>query len=134
MEAKMATSRKEVLELLSSGKITADEAANLLNDAQTETAAATEITPTEPVKAESSPEGGKPAWFRVRVNNLDTGKSKVTVNIPLRMLEFGLKIGKKFSPELDWNDFNGMVGDMTPGMLVDVRDEDSNEHVQVFIE
>ena len=78
-----------------------------------------------------------PKWFKVRVRNLETGKNKVNVNIPIRMLKFGMSIGKRFAPEMDelrWEDIDGMVQDMQSGMLVEVQDEDSNEHVQVYLE
>ena len=90
--------------------------------------------PAAPTNGDSSKE---PSWFRVRVANLETGKNRVTVNIPVKMMKFGLKIGSRFSPEienLDWNELTGMMQDMKTGMLVDVQDEDSNEHVQVYLD
>jgi hypothetical protein len=137
-------SRMEILELLSNGKITAAEAANLLSDIG-EPAAAEKAPPPPPAveKAPAAPpqsattDGQEPSWFRVRVANLETGKNRVTVNIPVRMMKFGLKIGSRFSPEienLDWNELTGMMKDMKSGMLVDVQDEDSNEHVQVYLD
>ena len=140
-------SRIEILELLSNGKITAAEAAKILSDLSASAEATkadetkTEATKTEiPVVEEVPPsaEGGKePSWFRVRVANLDTGKNRVSVNIPVRMMKFGLKIGRKFTPDmgkLDWNELNGMIQEMKSGVLVDVQDEDSNEHVQVYLD
>ncbi len=128
------SNRKEILDLLANGKISADEAAELL--AQTSPEA-----PLEPaaVKAGSEPavNGKKPTWFRVRVRNLETGQNKVTVNIPLRMLNFGLKLGRRFSPELeglDYDELTGMMSEMSAGMLVEVQDEEDNEHVQVYVE
>ena len=135
-------SRMEILELLSNGKITAAEAANLLSDIP-EPATAEKAPPPPAAKAptptpESTATNGKePSWFRVRVANLETGKNRVTVNIPIRMMKFGLKIGSRFSPEienLDWNELTGMMQDMKAGMLVDVQDEESNEHVQVYFD
>lgn len=136
-------SRMEILELLSNGKVTAAEAANLLSDIG-EPAVAEKAPPPPPVEkapvaspAPATPEGQEPSWFRVRVANLETGKNRVTVNIPVRMMKFGLKIGSRFSPEienLDWNELTGMMKDMQSGMLVDVQDEDSNEHVQVYLD
>ena len=142
-------SRIEILELLSNGKITAAEAANLLSDVS----APAEPTPAEAAPAEKAPpppdkpptppsatadsNGKEPSWVRVRVANLETGKNRVTVNIPVRMMKFGLKIGSRFSPEidnLDWNELTGMMQDMKSGMLVDVQDTDSNEHVQVYLD
>ena len=75
--------------------------------------------------------------FHVRVRNLETGQNKVTVNIPLRMLKFGLKLGSRFSPELEGinlNEMTEMMGGMESGMLVEVQDEEGNEHVQVYID
>lgn len=135
-------SRIEILELLSNGKITAAEAADLLSDTA---APATEKTAPQPEKAAApapppasvGETGKEPSWFRVRVANLETGKNRVSVNIPVHMMKFGLKIGKRFSPEienLDWNELTDMVQDMKSGMLVDVQDADSNEHVQVYLD
>ena len=134
-------SRLEILELLSNGKITAAEAADLLSDVK-EPAAAEKAPPPEKVPASpgapvASDSGSEPSWFRVRVANLETGKNRVTVNIPVRMLKFGLKVGSRFSPEidnLDWHELTGMMQDMKSGMLVDVQDEDSNEHVQIYLD
>ena len=141
--------RMEILELLSNGKITAAEAADLLSDiGQPEAPAAAPPPPAakapEPPKAASAPaaptngdSSKEPSWFRVRVANLETGKNRVTVNIPVKMMKFGLKIGSRFSPEienLDWNELTGMMQEMKTGMLVDLQDEDSNEHVQVYLD
>ena len=73
--------------------------------------------------------GQKPSWFRVRVKKLDNGKSKVSVNIPLGLVKFGLSIANRFSPELDGVDLdelNEMLQNDEAGILVDVRDEESN--------
>ena len=136
--------RQEILELLAKGKISADEAAELLSSVQektTETPPASEAA-TEPVQ-KAAPEpvfktnGKKPSWFKVRVRNLETGKNKVTVNIPLGMVDFGLKLGRHFAPELeglDYEELTGMMKNMESGMLVEVEDEEDNEHVQIFVE
>ncbi len=130
------TNRQEVLDLLANGKINADEAADMLASIE----AKTPETPIgfaakeEPLKAET---GGKtPSWLHVRVKNMETGQNKVTVNIPLRMLNFGLKIGSRFAPELaglDYEELSGLMRDVGGGMLVEVEDEESNEHVQVYV-
>lgn len=134
--------RQEILELLAKGKISADEASELLSSVSKKAA---ESIPTpqktaEPVAPEApvmETNGKKPTWFKVRVRNLETGKNKVTVNIPLRMVNFGLKLGKHFAPELDGLDYQelaSMMKTMDAGMLVEVEDEEDNEHVQVFVE
>lgn len=139
-----ASERIEILELLQTGKITAQEAADLLNNV---TKAADQEDP--PQAAAAKPQelnadhsvhaavGVAPTALHVRVSNKETGRNKVTVNIPLGMLKFGLKLGSRFTPELeglDLNELGGMMADLKKGMLVEVEDEESNEHVQVFID
>jgi hypothetical protein len=132
--------RQEILELLAKGKINADEAAELLSSVS-EKVTESIPTPQETAVPAEAPaletNGKKPTWFKVRVRNLETGKNKVTVNIPLRMVNFGLKLGKHFAPELDGLDYQelaNMMKTMDAGMLVEVEDEEDNEHVQVFVE
>ena len=133
------SNRKEILDLLASGKISAAEAANLLNNPTPEAPAAPPAEPAKPAPTTVQPTTNRnqPAWFRVRVKNLDSGKNKVSVNIPVSMLKLGLKIGKRLAPELqgiDWNEISGMMTDMQSGLLVEVEDEESNEHVQVYLD
>jgi hypothetical protein len=133
-------SKKEILDKLAAGEISAADAAQLLN--QPEETAATPKATTAPTSApasvpEKALEDPSPSWFRVRVMNMETGKNKVSVNIPIRVLKLGLKIGGRFAPELqnlDWNEINSLMEDLQTGLLVEVQDEESNEHVQVFIE
>lgn len=138
--------RQEILELLAKGKISADEAAELLSSTQ-EKVAEPPPPPAPEAAAEPSPKaapeptvktsGKKPGWFKVRVRNLETGKNKVTVNIPLGMVDFGLKLGRHFAPELEglnYQEMAGMMGNMESGMLLEVEDEEDNEHVQIFVE
>lgn len=132
----MSTSRKEILELLAKGKITAAEAADLLSKTPADTAVAIP-EPPPPTKADLTKSGDKPAWLHVRVKDVNSGKNKVSVNIPLGMVKFGLKIGGRFSPELnglDWDEIQGMMKEMESGLLVDVQDDEGGEHVQVFID
>ena len=135
------TSRKEILELLAKGKITADEAANLLSQPAVEPTATPDV---EMLKKEiaieqvpAGADGKKPSWLHVRVRDLQSGRNKVTVNVPLGMVKFGLKIGGRFSPELnglDWAELQDMMNEMESGILVDVQDEEDGEHVQVFVD
>ena len=133
--------RSEILQLLAAGKITANEAAELLT--------ATPITnieepavpaPPKPVvekpAAPKAQNGKKPKWLHIRVNDLESGKSKVTVNIPLRMVKFGLGVGRRFAPELDGVDWDDLSRVMTEeeGVLVDVQDGEDGEHVQIYVD
>lgn len=139
-------SRKEILELLASGKITADEAAQLLSQPAMPVLDETAVPDVKILKQEEAlkannggkqPGGKQPGWLHVRVRDLESGRNKVTVNIPLGMVKLGMKIGGHFSPELnglDWNELETMMNDMESGILVDVQDEEGGEHVQIFVD
>jgi len=141
------TDRKEILDLLAAGKISAAEAAEMLSAVsaapqEPEKPLKVEVLDAEPEKP-AAPQAPRPSspnglrWFHVKVRDLNTGKNKVTVNIPLPVVKFGLKVGRHFSPELDeldWEDLSGAMASTGQGVLVDVEDEESNEHVQVYID
>lgn len=144
-------SRKEILDLLASGKINVDEAAEMLSQVKEDAAPATSAAAPEPVtKATPAAKvievtteeakvknGHPPTWFHVRVSNLETGKSKVSVNIPLRMFKLGFTLAKRFTPEvngLDMEELQSTFNEGGSGIIVDVQDEENNEHVQIYID
>jgi hypothetical protein len=76
-------------------------------------------------------------WLRVRVTNLDTGKRKVSVNIPAKLVKWGLALGCRYAPELedlDWDELMADLDEYAEGHLVEVEDEEGNERVEVFID
>ena len=82
--------------------------------------------------------GQKPRWLKIRVGNMTTGKGKVNVSLPLGLVSFGLGIARRFGAEFGdeenvyemWQ----MVKDGERGVLVDVRDEEDNEHVLIYLD
>jgi len=140
--AKSKEERMEILQMLSQGKIAADKAADLLgesgqSEASLKTGSNESVYPPQVASTTvKSVNDDLPNWLHVRVSDLNTGKSKVTVNIPLRLLRFGLNLGNRFVPELDnieWNDLEGLISS-EKGMLIDVEDEEDGEHVQIYID
>ncbi len=147
----MSTTRKEILDLLAGGKISADEAAELLASAATEQSTAENVeemplkvdleeefsTETAATNAETVGQKKKLRWLHIRVGDLETGKSKVSVNLPLPLVRFGYHLGQRFSPELqdmDWADLDQVIRAGEAHVLVDVRDEEDNEHVQIYVD
>lgn len=138
----MSASRKEVLELLAKGKITAEEAADMLS--APEVVATAVAIPFEEetgslAAATLKAAEKKTRWLHVRVNDLESGRKKVSVNIPLSVVKLGLKIGRRFSSEFDqlelnWDEINEMLQDIQEGTLVDVEDADQGQHVQVYVD
>lgn len=136
--------RLEILQLLASGKISATEAAELLDSANRNDKGATNVQlPTsEPAttsklkEEEEAKSSSSPSWLHVKVTDLKSGKGKVTVNVPLRLVRYGFNIGRRYAPELedlDWDDLAGAMYE-EQGVLVDVMDEEDGEHVQIYVD
>jgi len=126
----MATTeeRMKILNLIRDGKITAEEGAKLLS-ALGESQKST--------RAPATRTAGEPRWFRVRVTDLVSGKSKVSVNIPFGLMEWGLQIEAQFAPEvadLDLGELKEMLQSGVEGKVIDIIDEEDGEHVEIFIE
>lgn len=129
--------RIKILSMLQEGVINAEQAAKLLEalgsiGVDSKTSAASSIP--------SYDRGGgyRPGkFFRVRVTDTDTGKTRVNVRLPIGLVGAGLKMGMKFSPEIDGIDpniINEFLESGEIGQIVDVFDEEDGEHVEVFIE
>jgi hypothetical protein len=126
----MATTeeRMKILNLIREGKITAEEGAKLLA-ALGESQKAARMPATRAT--------GEPRWFRVKVTDMVNGKTKVSVNIPFGLMEWGLQIGAQFAPEvgdIDFAQLKEMLQSGVEGKIVDVIDEEDGEHVEIFIE
>lgn len=130
--------RTKILEMLAQGTITADEAVRLLEKSPDAAATPEPMPVTQEIVIEKPARNGQqPRWLHVRVSDLNSGKDRVKVKIPFRLMRWGLKLGSKFTDELDGLDFDELINAMHEGgdgMLVDVQDEADGEHVQVFVE
>lgn len=130
--------RLKILNLLQEGKITAAEAARLLEALETSTSGkAGQRGPANPVPPPPPGPVGGGRWLRVRVTDTNSGKTRVNVRLPLNLVGSGIRLGMKFSPEIDGLDPNELMdwirsGEL--GQIVDVMDEEDGEHVEVFIE
>lgn len=81
--------------------------------------------------------GKKPRWLHIRVRDLGTGRNKVSINLPLGIVTFGLGIAQRFNPdmgEVDLNEMMTLIKQGESGLLVDVQDDEDNEHVQIYVD
>jgi len=120
--------RARILQMVSEGKIDASQGVELLS------ALNSENKPDGPAAPTST---GKASWFRVRVTDMESGRTKVNVNLPFSLVRAGLKIGARFSPEvdeIDWDKVIGAIDEGDVGRLVEVEDVESGEKVEVFVD
>ena len=97
------------------------------------------IEPMSPTRQASSfPESADDQrWLRVRVTDLQTGKRKVSVNVPLGWIKWGLMLGSRFAPELEKVDVDGVMTELdqyAAGRIVKVEDAKDNQRVEVYID
>jgi hypothetical protein len=126
----MATTeeRMQILKMVAEGTITAEEGAKLLAALEPETA---------PQRHSLAGEPSEPRWFRVRVTDLETGRNKVNVNLPMSLVEVGTRMGARFSPELEGLDFHDIINQVksgAQGKIVEVEDMDGGERVEIYVE
>jgi len=123
----MATTeeRMKILKMIEEGKVSAEEGAKLL----------------AALASANRPQGGLSAsgakWLRVRVTEVNTGRSKATVQIPISLMEAGMKIGAHFAPEIDGVNMDQLMEALRTGMtgkIIDVTDDEDGEHVEIFVE
>ena len=147
--------QQEILELLAKGKVTAAEAAEMLSAVgnkpipEEPVAPIPPAPPTPPVVTEleeigllkqaekAGNDGKRPSWLHIRVKDMATGKNKVSVNIPMGIVRFGLGIGRRFTPELadlDLDELNGAIGEAEAGIIVQVQDEEDGEAVLIYVD
>lgn len=123
-----AEERMQILRMIEEGKISAGEGADLLRALDS----ADRGVAQEPLKGSS-----KPRWFRVRVTDIKTGRNKVDVNIPMGLVNVGIKMGAKFAPEIDGEQYETIMEAIDSGQqgkIIDVYDEEDGEHVEIFVE
>jgi len=123
----MATTeeRMKILKMIEEGKVSAEEGTKLL----------------AALASANRPLGGLAAsgakWLRVRVTEVNSGRSKATVQIPISLMEAGMKIGAHFAPEIDGVNMDQLMEALRSGMtgkIIDVTDDEDGEHVEIFVE
>ncbi len=124
----MATNeeRMKILRMIDEGKITAEEGARLLS---------TLSESRKPVRKPAARNAaGGARWLRVRVTDTVTGKSKATVSLPLGLVDAGLNIASKYAPDVAFDELVEAINAGAEGKIIDVYDEEDEEHVEIFIE
>ena len=120
--------RMKILKMIEEGKLSAEEGTKLL-------ATLTEKRgPTSP-HAPGMP--GAPRWLRIRVTDVRSGRSKASVQIPLALVDAGMKIGAHFAPEVEGVDMANVMEALRAGMtgkIIDVTDDEDGEHVEIYVE
>jgi len=118
--------RLQILKMLQEGKISVDEAEKLL----------TAVDAGEPTGGPTR----EAKWFRVRITDLNTGRVKVNVNLPVSLIG----VATKFIPKnalnvegqsIDLNEILAAIKQGAAGKIVEVVDEeDEGVKIEVLLD
>lgn len=124
----MATTdeRLKILKMVEEGKISADEGARLL------------AALGKQKQRRKGLKQGEARWLRVRVTDLQTGKEAIKVNLPIGLVNVGLRMGARFVPEMEqelaMEELAVALNQGMTGKIVDIVDEEDGQRVELFIE
>ncbi|GHO83510.1 SHOCT-like domain-containing protein [Dictyobacter formicarum] len=124
----MALSKEErnrILALVESGRISAVEAAQLLDTLETEI-----IRPPEVVRERT---------LRIRATSLNQNKQhkNVIASMPVQLLKTSVRLGGYLLPQLDSRTITDVlrsIEDGSTGRLLDIQDLEQGERLEVFVE
>jgi SHOCT-like protein len=120
--------RMKILKMIEDGKLSAEEGTKLLSALN---------SPRVPAPPRPAGISGTPRWLRIRVTDVRTGRSKASVQIPLALVDAGMKIGAHFAPEVEGVDMSNVMEALRSGVtgkIIDVTDDEDGEHVEIYVE
>ena len=120
--------RMKILKMISDGKITAEEGSRLIST----------LSQRSEKEIKFAKRSISNQMLRVRVTDMSSGKTKVNVNVPMKLVDAGLNIAAQFTPEMEnaqmMEAVKEALAENISGKIVDVVDEEDQEHVEIFIE
>ena len=125
----MSEERMIILEMLEIGKITAAEAAKLLETLD-------KTNPDRMREKDVQPKE-KGEFFRIHITDTKSGKSRANIRIPLSIIGADEKFGADLTPNIAGVESEMLMkaartGEV--GKIIDVYDDEDNEHIEIYIE
>jgi hypothetical protein len=120
---KMQEERRKILNMVQEGKITADEAARLLDALRDQ-------------MESSQQRKRKPRWVRIRVTDVEAKRVRVNLTLPVGLVRAGLRAGGSIAgmEGLNTGELEEMLNRGEVGHILDMQDADGGERVEIFIE
>ncbi len=115
--------RMRILQMVSEGKITAQDAARLLEAMS---------------QADQQQSGSPPArWLHVRVTDTTAAKTKTDITIPIHIVQMGIKLGARLAGEQRLSSYDEVIQALQSGQtgkILEAEDVESGERVEIFVE
>lgn len=120
---KMQEERRKILNMVQEGKITADEAARLLDALRDQ-------------MENAQQRKRKPRWVRIRVTDVEAKRVRVNLTLPVGLVRAGLRAGGSIAgmEGLNTGELEEMLNRGEVGHILDMQDTVGGERVEIFIE
>jgi hypothetical protein len=118
--------RVKILNMIQEGKLTPEDGLRLL-----------EALDKPPAAKPFPPITGQARWLRVHITDVNTGKTRVNVRLPVTVLNTGIKMGARFSTEIGQMEMNQVMEAIRNGeigKILDIIDDEDGEHIQILLE
>ena len=115
--------RNRILYMVETGKVTAAQAAQLLDMLALE----------QPYSDERS----QKRMVRVRVTNLTNNRQKANVVIPISLINVGLRLATRLAPQVGGSALEDLLRALASGVtgrLLDLQDLEEGERVEIYTE
>jgi hypothetical protein len=124
--------RLEILRMVETGTISADEAAKLLD--ALDRADRAERVGADAVTQPLAAVGGRARHMRVRISDSTTGKANVNLTLPIGLLDAGLGIARRIAPKsvVDADAIRQSMAGGFRGSLIDVTE--GGERIEIIVE
>jgi hypothetical protein len=118
----IGSERNRILKMIEGGQVSASEGAQLLDALGNE---------------QRSSDKARSRLVRVRVTDLQTGRQKANVTIPVGLINVGLRLGARLAPQLSGSALEELVRAVqrgTTGRLMEWQDLEEGERVELIVE
>jgi hypothetical protein len=115
--------RNRILQMIESGQVSAAQAAQLLD-----ALAPDRERPNERVRNR---------LVRVRVSDLQSGRQKASVTIPVGLVNVGLRLGARLAPQITNSALEELLRSIergASGRLLEWQDLEEGERIELFVE
>jgi hypothetical protein len=124
--------RLSVLKLIQDGNITAEEGVKLLDSLEKQ---GQSIGPSGGTSTKGNSTAAR--WLKITITDLNTKKEKYYLRLPANVINAGINMGARFSPELNGIDVHSILNKLQTGetgKIFDVCDDDSCQRIEIILE
>ncbi len=127
--------RLRILKMVQEGKIDSTEAARLLQalDSNPDSSSGSQTGNANQTASRTQ----KPRFLHIKVTKTSDNKPMVDVRLPITIVNAGIRMGAKFTPNLygiDKDALLEMMNSPETQQIIDVTDDEDGERVQIFLE